>query len=240
MSSTNKTTNYDLSQFDSTDKPAWLTDYNQDMSKIDTGIKTAADTATGADGKADANSTKIGNLDYLATTTKSDLVAAINEIDGTADTATGVANQAITKANANEQTISGLETEINKFNIVDFRTPAVTGSGMNVTLNEIKTAVNSDGSVGKIYGTIFATITSTAANFTIADTGFRPEKDINVDGVCFRQDNSSGDGNITILPITIKTDGTIKLQYNLTAGWNGKTVRFLVPACVIFAKNFGD
>ena len=35
MSSTNKTTNYDLSQFVGSDKPAWLSDYNQDMSKID-------------------------------------------------------------------------------------------------------------------------------------------------------------------------------------------------------------
>lgn len=44
MASTNKTTNYELSQFASTDKPAWLGDYNQDMVKIDTGMK---DNATG-------------------------------------------------------------------------------------------------------------------------------------------------------------------------------------------------
>ena len=54
MSSTNKTTNYELSQFVGSDKPAWLQDYNADMSKIDTGIHNAATTATGADGKADA------------------------------------------------------------------------------------------------------------------------------------------------------------------------------------------
>ena len=34
MSSTNKTPNYQLSQFVGSDKPAWLADYNQDMSKI--------------------------------------------------------------------------------------------------------------------------------------------------------------------------------------------------------------
>ena len=38
MASTNKTTNLQLSQFTSTDKPAWLGDYNQDMSKIDTAV----------------------------------------------------------------------------------------------------------------------------------------------------------------------------------------------------------
>ncbi len=35
MSSTNKTTYLNLSQFDNTDKPSWLADYNTDMDKID-------------------------------------------------------------------------------------------------------------------------------------------------------------------------------------------------------------
>lgn len=45
MSSTNKTTNYQLSQFISTDKPTWLVDYNTDMSKIDLAIKGVSDVA---------------------------------------------------------------------------------------------------------------------------------------------------------------------------------------------------
>lgn len=43
MASTNKTPNYNLSQFIATDKPAWLTDVNSDMSKIDTAIKNVSD-----------------------------------------------------------------------------------------------------------------------------------------------------------------------------------------------------
>ena len=43
MASTNKTPNYNLSQFIATDKPAWLTDVNGDMSKIDTAIKNVSD-----------------------------------------------------------------------------------------------------------------------------------------------------------------------------------------------------
>lgn len=34
MSSTNKTTTLKLSQFVGTDKPDWLTDYNEDMEKL--------------------------------------------------------------------------------------------------------------------------------------------------------------------------------------------------------------
>ena len=45
MSSTNKTTNYQLSQFISTDKPTWLVDYNTDMNRIDLGIKGVSDVA---------------------------------------------------------------------------------------------------------------------------------------------------------------------------------------------------
>ena len=38
MSSTKKTTYLDLSQFENTDKPSWLADYNKDMKKIDDGF----------------------------------------------------------------------------------------------------------------------------------------------------------------------------------------------------------
>lgn len=37
MASTNKTTTLGLSQFVGTDKPDWLTDYNEDMEKLTLG-----------------------------------------------------------------------------------------------------------------------------------------------------------------------------------------------------------
>ena len=43
MTATNKTTNYELSQFVGTDRPTWLGDYNSDMSKIDRQLKRNAD-----------------------------------------------------------------------------------------------------------------------------------------------------------------------------------------------------
>ena len=48
MSSTNKTPNYDLSQYVGTDKPTYLGDYNGDMLKIDEQMKANNDAATGA------------------------------------------------------------------------------------------------------------------------------------------------------------------------------------------------
>ena len=90
MASTNKTTNYDLSQYIGTDKPTYLTDYNQDMSKIDAGIHAAKS-------EADTNATAIGTLSSLTTTAKTDLVAAVNEVD--ADTATNANNIATNTSN---------------------------------------------------------------------------------------------------------------------------------------------
>lgn len=74
FSSTNKTTHYELSQYVGTDKPTYLVDYNQDMSKIDAGIY-------GADSKATENATNIGTLSNLTTTEKSSIVGAINEVN---------------------------------------------------------------------------------------------------------------------------------------------------------------
>lgn len=62
MASTNKTTNYELSQFIATDKPAWLGDYNQDMTKIDAGMKDNADDITTLGTTVSGHTTAISGL----------------------------------------------------------------------------------------------------------------------------------------------------------------------------------
>ncbi len=112
MASTNKTTNYELSQYVSSDKPTYLVDYNSDMSKIDAGIhtaKTTADTAStsatnaqttaetaqttantavtnaaAAQTTADGALSNIGTLANLDTVNKANLVGAINEVNTSA------------------------------------------------------------------------------------------------------------------------------------------------------------
>ena len=87
MSSTNKTSHYELSQFIGTDKPAWLTDYNGDMLKIDTGLAAAAAEASGAQG--------------TATSAASAAQAAQN-----------TANQAVTSAQANAEDLTELKAAL--------------------------------------------------------------------------------------------------------------------------------
>lgn len=96
MSSTNKTTNYELSQFIGSDKPAWLVDYNGDMSKIDAQMKVNADAASSAASQASSASS--------AASSAADGVSALNtQING----ASGLAADVVT-AQGNINTINSL------------------------------------------------------------------------------------------------------------------------------------
>lgn len=247
MASTNKTTNYNLSQFIGTDKPAWLSDYNQDMSKIDTGIKNASDAATGADGKADANTTAIGTLTNLTTTAKTNLVAAVNEVDTEAATAQETANSAATNANSALTKATTLE---NALNINTFSTLTWTTSIGNITGSQINVARNSAGSLGKIYG--YLRITNSASNnaisLTSSDTGLRPDTAITFNNCGFRQTlynvNIQGTSQqiavpyTTDLSYTLGTDGIITMTIPNSTSIVEHNISFI--ACLLFMTDFGD
>lgn len=97
MSSTTKTTNYNLSQFADADKPTWRGDYNGDMLKIDNGI-------TGACTQAQAAAT-------LATDTKTSVQQLSAKVTGVETTA----NNALSLARTNEADISTNETAFNQY-----------------------------------------------------------------------------------------------------------------------------
>ena len=85
MGATNHTTYYELSQFIGTDKPAWLQDYNGDMTKIDAAIheaKNAADDANTAASNAQGDATDALNAIETINTT-------LGTIEDTLGTATG-------------------------------------------------------------------------------------------------------------------------------------------------------
>ena len=114
MGATNTTSHYNLSQFVSTDKPAWLQDYNGDMAKIDAGIdaaKVAADTAqttaNAASGAATQNTNDITALTTTVTGQGSNITAlqlAVNTINSLIGNGTPTTT---------DQTIIGAINEIN-------------------------------------------------------------------------------------------------------------------------------
>lgn len=100
MASTNKTTNYNLSQYIGSDKPTYLGDYNSDMLKIDNAMhQNALDIAT-ADEKA-----------TLAGTNANTALTNAETAQTTADTANTTANSALSKATANESDIAQIKSK---------------------------------------------------------------------------------------------------------------------------------
>lgn len=248
MSSTNKTTNYELSQFIGTDKPAWLTDYNADMSKIDAGVATAQGTATGADTKATANATAIGTLSNLTTEAKTSLVAAINEVDTHADAAAGTAADAASTANTASATASTALHDVNALANYFTLTPTQVAWGdispTNCTLEgaNITIAKNSTSSFGKIYGRITVRTTA-AATCTITlniDSGIHPDSDLAIGpaGLGFLVSTSAhGNSHGENASITIKPNGNIVIKWWAAAA--GSHVCYLWPCCYFFT-DFGD
>ena len=244
MASTNKTTNYELSQFLGTDKPAWLSDYNQDMSKIDTQMKANADAATAAGGSASTANTAIGTMANLTTTVKTSLVAAVNEVNTTADTAQTTASSAATTAgSANikaETALTGIT------NISSYLSLSNTGSasivpptGVTVSWGNVLYALNSEGSFGKIYSnSLEIKVGSTGGTKTIRLSG------INVSEPETAYTMAAGVGFVygTTLKthevyLRINTDGTVDLRLNTNAN---ETIEIFLPACVYFFEDFGD
>ena len=243
MSSTNSTSNYELSQFIGSDKPAWLADYNSDMGKIDAQMKLNADAATAADGKADTNATNIGTLSELTTTAKTSAVAAINEVNTAAGTAQSTANSANDTAVGAATGVTNISNylNINTFNTFGKNDMTFTGSG-SIRNGSITVARNSAGTLGKVYGSIVIdTTVGNAFTITIPNTGLETSSEINVSNAGFiTLENSAAQGggvkNVDVLSYKIKTDGSVAVTF--TPSTSVTVLRFL--ACLIFVKNFGD
>lgn len=240
MSSTNKTTNYELSQFIGTDKPAWLTDYNQDMARIDAGIDAAQDTATGADGKADTANNNIGDMSYLSTTAKNTIVAAINEVDGHADGAIESATNANTVALGAKSTAEGIAAYLD---IANFNTSLTASVSGGATVDEIRlhSAYNTGGTLGKIYGySQFIKTNSQNTTVTLSDTGLRPTEAFTIaDGIIMYYFSGSV-SNLFTADLTVNTDGSATFTLPSWAYNSGSTsyIRAILQPYLIFAKKF--
>lgn len=242
MASTNKTTNYELSQFVGSDKPAWLGDYNADMAKIDTAMKANSDTATGADGKADANATAIGTLANLTTDAKTSAVAAINEVDAHADAANTSAGQALSAATAAQTNANNAVTAVSNLAAAFSLTPAdLTATCPQVAgvTSTLKCAKNSDGSICKIYGRVrIPSGYNGNCVITTSDTGLRPDTAITINGAGLRISRTSSGSNVFGLAYTINTNGTITITVPNDTSFLSVDAELI--ACLIFVKDFGD
>lgn len=239
MSSTNKTTNYELSQFVGSDKPAWLQDYNADMSKIDTGIHNAATTATGADGKADANTTAIGTLSNLTTDDKTSVVAAINEVDTNVTTAQNTANSASTAANT-------ANTNIAKFNLTEksVLSPSTNKGTIDTGISNMQFATDTTNSIFKIYGRVYITnlVNQTGAlTIKLGETSLRPATSYTINtGAIVERAYTDGSKDVVPRNLTVNTNGDITINDTNGLGGNVGTYSIMVSPCLYFNTDFGD
>lgn len=239
MASTNKTTHYELDQYVSTDKPTYLTDYNGDMLKIDSGIYTAQQKADSAytlagtaDGKADnaqttANTavtnagtanTNIGTMANLETTEKSSLVGAVNEV---------------------KQGVVDNTSKIENFNLTQY--DSYTGTDMSATGgtvfsgSSLTIATNADGSLAKVYGIIvLQNLTATSVTVTLPNTKIKPDSAFDIVGNLLAY---TGD-NIYLGTISLNPNGTITFTGNVNR--TDGIGKFILINSLLFIKDFGD
>ena len=238
MASTNKTTNYELSQFIGTDKPAWLSDYNQDMSKIDAQMKLNADGVTTASGVGTANTNAIGTLANLTTTAKTDLVSAVNEVDTNADTAQSTAEAAATTANSASTVANALQSYLSITNTGKI-VPTVSGASIG-NINDVYYALNANGTLGKIYGRIrLVSSTTGTITLTLPVSALNTESQFVISSGCYYV--SSGGGQFNIInakDFTVNTNGTVTIEFSGISV--GDTITVWLPPCLYFFTDFGD
>lgn len=228
MSHTNTTANYNLPQFVGTDKPSWLTDVNGAMTGIDTQMKSNADAIT----------TTAGDLSTLAgrvTTAEANISTNAASIT----TVANVANNAGTTATNAKTEADGLSAFLDINTFTDLTATASRGT---IVSQNFKSARNTDGSLGKIYGTLRITNTAgtTPITVTLTDCGLRPSETITVNSGALRAVYTANDGlnDFTSTDVTISTTGAV--SFIIPTNTLITEIQLTMTPFLIFAQNFGD
>lgn len=225
MSSTNKTTNYNLSQYIGTDKPTYLGDYNGDMLKIDTQLKANADSASNAASAAGAAqavasdaSKNVQNLNDSVTANSADIASLKTknaQQDSSIQNASNTASSALNKANQNEHNITDINTRnqwIQGTNIHNTGLPNYTKGSWNCSYNRLSGLLNISGQIELSQG---STISGESRIATIPDNILKlinPSGERKIWSSLFV---TRADGSLEVQNLTIDQTGKIYMQYTL-------------------------
>lgn len=204
MSSTNKTPNYDLSQYVGTDKPTYLGDYNGDMLKIDTQMKENADAATNAESSAgeavtkatmaqnsvDALSTRVGTVETTVTSQGQTITQLTNNVN------------TLTQDNTtNKSNITALQNKLQKNTFKSLNVSGTIGPNVNVAYNEFLKILN-------IYGRDDISGGTTARRVLFHIDGYSAQSDRLIRTALFGVISDTGLEGIMI-DCTIKQNGDV-------------------------------
>lgn len=225
MASTNKTQNYELSQYIGNDKPTYLGDYNTDMLKIDTQMK--------------RNANDVASVGATATTASETANTALENASNaqtSANSANNIATTALQKANTNETKIVNIENLLNLNDIINYQAGNMTFQNCSLIAGSLTVASNNNGSIGKIYG-----------NLVIQNDGTNQVKHILISGTHLRPDTPillnpvgifSGTPGISE-PISVSIDRNGNLDFTVYGSATGSGNVIILP-CIYFMKDFGD
>lgn len=221
MSSTNKTTYYDLSQYIGTDKPTYLGDYNSDMSKIDGAIHGVQETATTANQTAGSAEAKVELANQSVETLKGRVgvlegnVSNLQEKDTTQDSAINGAKQTAENANATAnnalQSANTANTKVDSAKFNGWKT--LTNAHSNILVETGKMMFNR-----QLNLLAFDINLTTTSGLTESDIAFKlpidiskPNKTVRIRSCCLDLLNDTGSGfdKIAIRDIVIDTDGYV-------------------------------
>lgn len=218
MSSTNKTTNYNLSQYIGTDKPTYLGDYNSDMLKIDTQLKANADSASNAASAAgaaqaiaDKASKDVQSLNDSMTANSADIASLKTkntQQDVSIQNAANTASSANNKANQNAQNITDINTRNQWIQGINIHNTGITNyskGSWNCSYNKFSGLLNISGQIELSQG---STIGGTTRLATIPDN-------------IMKMIASTGDRVIWSSLFVTRSDGTLEVN-NLTIDQAGK------------------
>lgn len=187
-----RTANYDLCQYEGSDKTSYLINYNGDMLKIDTAIKGAKDAADAAqskadtaDGKADANASNISSLNTQINGA-SGIAADVATVQGAVNTINSLIGTG--EPTTQDKTIIGaineLAGEIPSGDVdaedvtYDNTTSHLVATNVQAAIDEIVAALPSAGAVELQSGTLTAGQTQVVLTFAEVTIGATTRIDV--------------------------------------------------------------
>lgn len=208
-----RTVNYDLCQYEGSDKTSYLINYNGDMLKIDTAIKGAKDAADNAqskantaDGKADANAASISTLDTQINGAGG-VAADVSSLQGSVNTINSLIGTG--EPTTQDKTIIGAINELageipqggtSAADVTYNNTQSgLTADDVQEALDEIVASIPSAAAIEKQSGTLTAGQTSVALTFATQTIGAATLLDVYTDTFGVNPSNVSVAGQVVTL-----------------------------------------
>lgn len=254
MASTNKTTNYELSQYIGTDKPTYLSDYNGDMYKIDAQMKVNADnintaissaqTATTTANQANTTAGQANTTAQSANTTAQSANTTATNAQSTANSALSTASTASAKADQVASDLNDFMTQFNLSEITVYQTGGVnniaySGSSGGNANGKLTLATNTEGTMFKLYGNVNTTnMTRDGSVIFKIQTSLRPTEEYTIENGGYSLSITSTYKYPRFPSITVKTTGEIEIFTYALEGHPNQCVTLL--PLLYFNSSFVD